>query len=62
MVEEDGTEQSVHLRVSPMLAQNIGRVAVTANVVKLKHFRCNRLPGVVEGKDLVPFVELGVWD
>ena len=45
-----------------MLAQNIGRVAVTTDVVELQHFRCNRLSGVVKGKDLVPFVELGVWD
>ena len=45
-----------------MLAQDISGVGFIANVVEYQHLRCNRLPSVVEGEDLVPLVELGVWD
>ena len=55
LVEQERALHRAHLAVSPVLAQDVGRVVITSDVVEGDHAGRNRLARVVVGKRVVAF-------
>ena len=62
MVEENRFKIAPNLLVSPMLAENIGRVVDTIQMINGNKLCSNGFPNAVEGQGIMTFVELGMWD
>ena len=60
--EEEGLEQLPDLSVAPVLAQYVGRVVVTINMVKPNDGTCYGLTNMVKQQSIVALVELGMWN
>jgi len=60
--EEEGLEQLPDLLVAPVLAQYVGRIFITIDMVESDDGTCYGLTNVVKRQSIVVLVELGVWD